>query len=165
MTQDVTFRELTPQRLGCGDYAFQKIRRAAADVMAKGEIYLLVDDDVEPVTNISIGVDALITHPQFAMLSAWPVNASIHRWTPEKYDVFESLQVTEHFSVGGLRVVRRGCMTKGWPEQKHKGYDTEHCEQLRVAGWRVGYSQFLRMIHHGEGKSDLYPKIEDEVRA
>lgn len=154
----VNLRLLTPRKLGCSDIQFQKLRRAAADVLAKDPIYLLVDDDCEPITPIDLGIRALEEHPDFAMVSAFPSNCAIHRWTPEGYEPFEDMSVMEHYSVGGIRIIRRGCMIKGWPEQTRAGYDSEHCEQLRNCGFRVGYSQHFRMLHHGEGKTTVWDK-------
>lgn len=154
----VNLRLLTPKKLGCSDFDFQKLRRAAADVFAKNEIYLLVDDDCEPITAIDLGLQAMESHPEFAIISAFPANCNIGRWTPENYEPFEDMSVTEHHDVGGIRICRRGSMVKGWPEQTRNGYDPEHCEQLRACGFRVGYSQHFRMIHHGENNSSIWGK-------
>jgi hypothetical protein len=151
--------DLTPRILGCDHFSFQKLRRAAADVMAKNEFYILTDDDCEPITDFNIALGAIREHPEFAILSAWPENASIQRWTPEDYTPYEDLAVMEHHSTGGIRMTRRGSMIKGWPEQLHNGYDAEHCQWLRHSGYRVGYSQHFRMIHHGEGKNECLKSL------
>lgn len=154
----VNLRLLSPKKLGCSDSDFQKLRRAAADVLAKDAIYILTDDDVEPITPIALGLQAMEAHPEFAIISAFPANCNISRWTPVDYEPFEDMSVMEHYSVGGIRICRRGAMFKGWPLQTGQGYDTEHCEQLRTCGYRVGYSQHFRMTHHGEGKTTVWNK-------
>ena len=158
-TQPVKIRMLTPKILGCDPYSFQKLRRAAADVMAKNEYYVLTDDDISLVSgSVEEGIEALRSNPQFAILSAWPANANICRWTPENYEVYESLDTMEHYSVGGMRFCRRSSMIKGWPEQVGAGYDTEHCQRLRECGYRVGYLQHVRAHHWGENRSDIWGK-------
>lgn len=159
--------ELTPKLLRCTDSEFQKQRRMFADKMADGEIYLLVDDDCEPILNsheilkhwISCGERIMRENHEFAILSAWPANANIERWAPHDYSAKDGEEVTEHVSVGGLRFVRKGCM-KDWPEQIGPGYDREHCEALRASGYRVGYFKHLKMIHHGEGKSEVWSSAQ-----
>lgn len=148
---DVDLKVLTPKLLGCTPLSFQKLRRAAAEAMARDIYYVVADDDCEVTTSLQLGIDAILNHPDFGIISAFPANCNIHRWTPEDYEPFEDLSVMEHYSVGGIRIMRRGCMVKGWPEQEGKGYDREHCEAMRNSGFRVGYSQFFRMVHHGEG--------------
>lgn len=162
--QDVKLHILTPKVLGCKDQEFQRLRRGCAEALAKQPLYIVTDDDMEPTTDIHIGIEALREHASFAMLSAFPSNCQIHRWTPENYDPYEDLDVMEHYSVGGLRVMRRGCMVKGWPNQSGVGYDTEHCEALRNSGYRVGYSQHFRAIHHGEGHSDLWTQTTSNTK-
>ena len=152
---DIKLIELTPRILGCDDFSFQKQRRVAADMMAKNSVYILADDDCLPLTDFESGINAILEHPQFAIVSAFPSNCTIQRWTPEGYDVYEDLAVMEHHSVGGLRIIRRGAMRE-WPEQTGPGYDREHCQALRDAGYRVGYSVFFRMEHLGEGKTTVW---------
>lgn len=159
---------LTPGNLNVTPHEFQRERRIYADEAAQGPFYILTDDDCLPIEadislrafrhSLAIGLETLKGHPEFAILSAFPANATIHRWTPppEKYLPYEDLQVMEHVSVGGLRVIRRGSMTKGWPPlDSNLHYDALHCSALRAAGWRVGYCQFFRCDHLGEGKSTL----------
>jgi hypothetical protein len=152
----VSIRPLSPRNFNCTNFDFQRLRRAYADAFAHNEIYLLVDDDVEAITDYQIGIKALEEHPEFAIISAFPSNCNISRWTPENYQVFEDLDVTEVNDVGGLRVIRRGCMKNGWPEQSRVGYDLEHCTALRKAGYKVGYSNHFKCLHHGEHKSQLW---------
>lgn len=152
---DVEVFLMTPEALNCSAYEFQSKRRIMADRYSKRDVYIVADDDCIPY-DIEKAVHALRSHAEFAILSLWPSNAEINRWTPEDYEVVEDLDVMEHFSVGGIRVCRKGAMMKGWPPQMGKGYDTDHCEALRACGWRVGYSQHSRMFHAGEGKSTLW---------
>lgn len=151
---DVELTVLTPQRIGCSDFEFQKKRRMVADLWATNDIYVLTDDDCIPY-DIEKAVHALRNHPEFGIISLWPQNATINRWTPEGYEVYEDLEVTEHYSVGGIRVCSKGSMDRGWPEQTRSGYDEEHSCVLRTCGKRVGYSQHARMEHLGEGESTL----------
>lgn len=148
---DVDLKVLTPKLLGCDALSFQKLRRAAAEVMARDSFYVVTDDDCELITPLELGLEAIKSHDEFGMISAFPSNCNISRWTPEDYEPFEDMSVTEVHSVGGIRIIRRGSMLKGWPEQDGRGYDREHCQAMRNSGFRTGYSQFLRMIHHGEG--------------
>jgi hypothetical protein len=157
-SQDVRLRVVTPELAGCELEKFQRWRRIYSDVMAGSDIYILTDDDMQPVTDWRIGVEAMIEHEDFAIISAFPANCTINRWTPEDYDTYEDLDVMEHHSVGGLRVMRRGSMVKGWPKQDGIGYDGIHCESLRESGFRVGYAQHFRAIHLGEGCSDIWLK-------
>lgn len=152
---DVELTVLTPQRIGCSDFDFQKKRRMVADLWATNDIYVLTDDDCIPY-DIEKAVHALHAHPEFGIISLWPQNATIQLWTPESYQVLEDLEVTEHHDVGGVRICRKGSMQKGWPPQYRRGYDAEHCEAIRASGYRVGYSQHARMMHLCEGDSSLY---------
>lgn len=161
----VNLRLLTPKILGCSDFDFQLNRRACAEAMAKDPIYILTDDDCEPITPIDLGLKAINEHPEFAIVSAFPANCVIHRWTPADYEPFEDMSVMEHTSVGGIRIIRRGSMYKGWPEQVGNGYDKEHCEQLRQCGYRVGYSQHFRMVHHGEKNTTIWGKQVSHLAA
>jgi hypothetical protein len=151
---------LTPESLKCSDFDFQSARRIYADATARSGIYILTDDDMECITDPDLGLQAMEEHPDFGIISAFPANCTIQRWTPENYEAFEDLSVSEHVSVGGIRIIRKGALIKGWPPQTEKGYDREHGEAMRVGGYRVGYSQHFRAIHHGEGISTLYPKAE-----
>lgn len=160
---NVNLRVITPKILGCDNFSFQKIRRAAAEVMAKSEIYILADDDCSLITPLELGIQALRSRDDFALVSAFPANCNIERWTPEDHEPYEDMNLMEHYSTGGIRIIRRGCMVKGWPEQVRVGYDSEHCEALRSSGYRVGYAQHCRMEHWGEGKSSIWPNPEISV--
>jgi hypothetical protein len=155
---------LTPEYLQCSNYEFQKRRREYAEHMAKGEFYILADDDCLPPDNpkgvLSVTLQAraiMHSHPEYGMLSFMPANATIVEWTPEDYKTANDSQVMEHHSVGGLRIVRKGAI-KNWPEQTLPSYDTEHCQAMRDAGYRVGYFRKLKMMHLGEGKSSIWPR-------
>lgn len=148
---------VTPDRVGCSLKNFNRQRRVWAEEKAKGKFYVLTDDDLIPdrADALAAGCEALLSHPDFAILSAWPSNANIGRWTPFGYDVYEDLDVTEHVSVGGLRFVRRGAMPY-WPTTQCVGYDRVQADALRNMKWRVGYCQHVRALHLGEGKSELW---------
>lgn len=159
---DVELTVLSPYSLFCSKSDFQRQRRIVADELAKRDVYILADDDCIP-HNIDKGIRALRSHPDFGILSLWPENANIVRWTPEGYEIQEDLEVMEHYSVGGIRICRKGAMLKGWPQQSGLGYDAEHCDALRASGWRVGYSQHSRMFHLGEGKSEVWSQSSSQV--
>ena len=136
-------------------WSFQRDRRIIAEQRAKSKIYILTDDDMEPLFYFNKAVNTMREHPYFGILSAYPEPATINRWTPEDFTPFEDENVMEHTDVGGLRFIRKGAMGY-WPEQTRVGYDREHCEAMRSNGFQVGYFKNLKAIHHGEGKSDLW---------
>lgn len=136
---------------------FQSWRRINADEKSSGAVYVVADDDClpqsEPFVELALGI--LAAHPDFGILSLWPMNCRINRWTPEGYTAFEDDEVMEHHSVGGIRFCRKGLIAE-WPEQTGRGYDAEHCGALRAAGYRVGYFKNLTMNHVGEGYSTVW---------
>jgi len=140
---------------GMGNSSFQSERRQLADAFCN-ETYVVADDDCFP--QAAPFADAarriLEAHPSFGILSLRPTNFKINPWRPEGYEPYEDEEVFEHVSVGGIRFCRPGCLEE-WPPQTRKGYDTEHCEALRKAGYRVGYFKNLWMSHLGEGYSSV----------
>src|SRR6185503_819136 len=128
-----------------------------ADENATGRFYILTDDDCLPTRDdiIERGLTELASHPGFAILSAWPENAIINRWTPNGYMPYEDEGIMEHVSVGGMRFMRRGCLEE-WPLSNGAGYDAEHCKALRDLEFRVGYLRNDKIRHLGEGKSSLW---------
>lgn len=134
-------------------FGFQKERRIIADRLAKSKIYILTDDDMEPLFHFNKAVRLMNDYPTFGILSALPENAAINPWTSEH--AINNQDVMEHVDVGGLRFIRKG-LIPNWPEQTKPSYDREHCETMRANGYRVGYMKNLKAIHHGEGKSDLW---------
>lgn len=155
---------LNPSVLGCTAGEFNRERRIWAERHAKGAIYVVVDDDCMPTSQdcIETGVQALTCHPTFAIISAFPANCHISRWTPEGYSPWEDLDVMEHINVGGLRFMRRGAMTE-WPMADGPAYDDTQCRWLRHRGYRVGYSQHARVTHLGEGASDRMNSVTSEA--
>jgi hypothetical protein len=162
---DVDLRLLTPDVLDCSPFEFQRERRVFAEKTAPDWFYIVADDDYEMTTPIDLGINALNINMDFAILSAWPQNAHISRWTPENYEPVETLTVMEHTDVGGVRFMRKGCFNKGWPKQTRWGYDREQAEMLRATGWRVGYSIHCRGIHHGEGHTTIWDKEIERLNA
>lgn len=148
---------VTPEVVGCDPCEFQRERRIYAESMA-GANYILTDDDCELVSPKMIwnGFETLDNNNDFAMVSAYPLNANINPWTPEIYEPRTSAEVMEHVSVGGIRFVRIGAMTKGWPPLRSIGYDADHCQRIRECRFRSGYAMKVQMIHHGEGHSDIW---------
>lgn len=148
--------DLTPERIDTTPEHFQKLRRVWAEEKARGEYYIVTDDDclVPGGDWIMEALSIMERHPDFAILSLWPENANIHRWTPEEYDPIEDPEVLEHFSVGGVRLCRKGILTS-WPVLEGKAYDNVQCEAIRKAGYRVGYFKSLKMLHLGEGRTTL----------
>ncbi len=148
---------------------FQIRRRIDAEEKSASDIYILTDDDMLPMskTIISDGLALMAKYPEFGILSAFPASASIHPWMPEKYEWEAAAQrgmarfpivnddVMEHVSVGGLRFCRKGIVQK-WPDFTGPGYDKEHCEAIRVAGYRVGYMLNVKANHLGEGFSTTW---------
>lgn len=128
---------------------FQVARRINADHLAEGSVYVMTDDDMMPMSAdiISRGLELMEKYPEFSMLSAMPASATIHPWA----EGYLCDDVMEHVSVGGLRFCRKGILHK-WPEFTGPGYDREHCEAIREAGYRVGYMRDVKANHLGEGK-------------
>lgn len=136
---------------------FQLERRKIADSDAKGSIYVVADDDCLPQAQpfVAEAIEIMERHPNFGMLSLWPDNEKINRWTPEDYAPYEDEDIMEHVSVGGIRFCRKGII-KQWPSQSQNGYDGQHGEAMRLAGYRVGYLKHLTMTHLGKGRSTVW---------
>jgi hypothetical protein len=133
------------------DRAFQRQRRIIADIASAGNPYIVADDDCLPDPFFTEYLPQLLDrYPQFAILSWWPKNATINKWTPEYYTPYADDQVEEHVSVGGIRLMRPGVM-KQWPRMTSDGYDATQCDYLRNSSFRVGYARELYMTHLGEG--------------
>jgi len=134
---------------------WQSKRRQEAESRATGEVYCCADDDCLPGFS---SVDDLIglfrAYPDFAILSAWPSNCDIQRWTPEGYRAHHGPDIEEHVSVGGIRFVRKGAQAE-WPPQEGNWYDRTQADWLREHGWRVGLLTNKQCIHLGEGFSTL----------
>lgn len=194
-----TFTELNPAILKCSAIDFNRSRRIVADNASRFLHYILTDDDCLPLSGDTIprGLETLGRYGdrpnRFAILSAFPENATINPWTPgeevvvcycgknytcpschgrghyrEPVHVFEDLEVMEHVSVGGLRFCRRGVM-EAWPQRDPDaaGYDLIQADTLRGLDWKVGYLQHVRYTHLGEGHSDLQDQwhryLEEQV--
>lgn len=138
--------------------SFQRQRRIIADERATTPIYVCADDDCLPGYEefVERAVEIMERHPQFGILSMWPVNCQINRWTPEGYGPFEDEDVMEHVSVGGIRFCRQAVVD--WPDSApaERGYDRQHADVLRAAGYRVGYFKHIQMNHIGEGYSMVW---------
>jgi hypothetical protein len=140
---------------------FQVERRVIADTDGTS-IYILADDDCLFLSSVGQALELMRVYPDFAILSALPINAKINRWNPENHILSHDCSmiaspVVEHTSVGGIRFCRKGAL-KEWPAFRGPGYDREHCEALRDAGWRVGYMNDVKMNHLGEGASTVWTK-------
>lgn len=146
---------------------FQRLRRIKAEEKSVSEYYVLADDDcllenMEPC--LDKAVDIMERHPDFAILSWRPINATIIPWEPIPEEngclvsgrVHVDKEVSEHSSVGGIRLIRKGAMTY-WPdmEPNRKNYDHIHCGKLRQLGWRSGYFNTLRQLHIGRHYSTI----------
>ena len=141
-----------------GYEGFQLKRRQDSEKYSHGDIYSCADDDCFPQSEpfVEKAVEIMEKHQQFGILSLWPSNCIINHWSPgDGYEVFEDDEVMEHVSVGGIRFCRKG-IVKEWPPQTGKGYDREHCEAIRAAGYKVGYFKNLKMNHLGEGYSTVW---------
>lgn len=94
-------------------------------------------------------------YPQFAIISLTPSNATINPWTPEGYTPTLADDIMEHFSVGGIRLCRKG-VVRDWPMQDGRGYDALHARAIRKAGYRVGLAREFKYNHLGEGYSTVW---------
>lgn len=154
---------LTPVSLGCSLEEFQRERRIHAEQEAKGDIYVVADDDCLPLGGGDYVERAIYTmrrYPQYAILSAWPLNAKINPW--EAATQPDTPDVMGHVSVGGIRFCRKGTLV-GWPSQSGPGYDMQHCEAIRAIGSHVGYFHTIHMRHLGEGLSEIWMAKERQV--
>ena len=158
IVEPFNFVELTPSKIGCNAFTFQRESRIYADLHGT-DPYVLVDSDMLIGSDYSLAkhVALLSQYPEFAILSAMTTAPGmvIHPWTPENYQPFVDENVMEHVSVGNLRLCQKGLLKK-WPNQIRSGYDREHCKALRDAGWRVGFARQFPAIHLGEGKTTLF---------
>jgi hypothetical protein len=150
---------------------FQLKRRIEAEERSKTHIYVLADDDclldgMNPI--VLKACEIMDRHPQFAILSLWPVNSKLNNWRPSITElenncvdgsVYEDEEVLEHVSVGGIRFMRKGAM-KEWPPMKPgvPYYDSIQCQYLRNNGFRSGYFRDIRMNHLGRNYSSIDPQ-------
>jgi hypothetical protein len=163
----VRLRRVTPELLGCELKDFNRLRREFAEREATTPEYILTDDDCLPESDRDIlkGVRILEEHENFGMLSAWPKNATINRWTPENWQPYEDAQVMEVNDVGGLRFIRSGVIQFPFPESNGVGYDRTQSIAMRRRGYRVGYLKSIKMEHLGEGRSEVWQVPSAEVLA
>jgi hypothetical protein len=157
--QNCELHFLSPETLHCTPREFNRLRRVVAEEKAKNDFYILTDDDCIPIVPfnecVKRATEIMVKRRDFTILSFWPVEASIERWRPEGYEVYEDLDVMEHVSVGGLRFVRKNGQLD-LPTSYDRGYDLVQADHIRRIGGRVGYFQHLRMSHKGEGHTDLW---------
>lgn len=155
---DITTHVITPTLLAdISNRSFQRERRRFAELSSTTSIYLCSDDDcilsAPPSAMLTQHIQRIFdAHPEFAILSALPRNATIQPWTPEGYVTQESEDVLEVASAGGIRFMRRGAMGD-WPPlaDGESGYDRIQSDWLRARGMRVGYLRHIGMIHLAEG--------------
>ncbi len=145
-------RDLPEKTIYCSDKDFQKLRRVHADEFAKGEVYVVMDDDCLPQKDFLAAFD---WPDDFAILSTMPSNANIQPWTPENYQPVLNDWLMEHHNVGQIRFTQRG-LVRDWPAQDGPGYDAAHCNYLRSLGYRVGYLRNIKHLHIGEGASSIW---------
>lgn len=156
-----TVYQLSDRLADCSPVGFQRMRRIIADEYAKGDIYIVADDDV--LLPVDFDLDECLrifkAHPNFATLSLMPSNCTISEWTPEGYITENTPDVMEHVSAGHIRFCRKGHM-KSWPMMRpnYPGYDIVHAEAIREAGMRVGYFRNHKALHLGEGWSQVWSK-------
>lgn len=148
----VRFHWLTPAIVGCMTAEFQRDRRIWADEHATSDPYFVVDDDCllaaeSPVPGL---VDLMQRYPDFSIISAWPSNCTIGRWTPEDYSPLVNEDIWEHVSVGNVRCCRKPVQQE-WPALRSRGYDNDQCAQIRAEGHRVGLARNFKHVHLGEG--------------
>ncbi len=147
---------LTPLKIGCNAYDFQRQRRIWADEHSPSEIYIVADDDClpnAPAPWASRGVEVLKRHPEFGQLASWVANSS---HAPLTTPHFEDDEVMEHASVGQIRFQRKGLLEE-WPEQIATTYDSQEAQGLREAGYKVGYIKGLEHLHLGQNYSGIWP--------
>ncbi len=147
---------VNPEKLGCTVEAFQSVRRIWANQHAKDTVYVLADDDCLPVTPgfTESMLQLMDQYPSAGILTPWPTNAVIQRWTPEGYQPLEDDNVMEHISTGNIRFSRKHHLS--WPAQRRSGYDMEHCAMLREDGLISGYARNIKMNHLGEGYTQTW---------
>lgn len=157
-----SFHFLTPEYLKCGKLAFQRERRVYAEKNATTDFYILADDDcliLQPMPK-SLTIDVRV-----GVQSMMPSNANINEWSEAVHGIPNFM---DHESCGGVRIIRKGAISEGAPEEAdnsfpppipgYAGYDLVHSNVMRAAGYRVGYFKNLKMNHLGEGFSTVWRK-------
>jgi len=146
-----------PGTIGSKPSEFEKKKRVFASMYQDHQYYVLADNTWFPYGEpfLERGMEILKEHPEFGMLSMLPFGAKLTPWTASSgrpFASFETRVVSQQETVGGIRFCRRVELThEEWVEQTGPGYDTEHCEALREAGYRVGFFRDLRCTNLGEG--------------
>ena len=155
---------LTELRDGGDPGGFQLKRRQLAADMADSPIYILADDDClpeKPEPFVRDCLEILSHYPEFAVLSLWPSNSTLHSWKADDipgYTPTVTEDVLEHVSVGGIRFCRKDAFTDlDWPPLQGKTYDSQEAQALRNAGYRVGYFRNFYMNHLGRNYSQVWP--------
>lgn len=152
--RDVILHITTPRAISCSLLDFNLHRRIYAETYSESDPYIVTDDDCIPdIYDFAPAVDVLLHHPEFSILSWWPENANIEKWTEIKS--YEDSQVLEHVSVGGIRMCRKGHIVH-WPEADSPGYDRTQADEIRRRGRKVGFFKEFSMLHLGEGKSEIW---------
>ena len=145
---------------------FQLTRRKVAEFDSQclgASYYILADDDCLPITQepiVPAGIALMEKYPEFAILSCWPHCEDGPLLTCDNFwdgPRIVNDEIEEVNSAGGIRFCRTGCI-KEWPEPTSPyQYDTQHCEALREAGYRVGYMKDIKFNHLGSGYSLSWP--------
>lgn len=155
---NIRFIQLNSWSIDKTPLEFQRYRRVTADKLSISDPYIVADDDclIPDDFNLEECLRIFEAHPDFAIMSLLPSNASIQEWTPETYPVHNDSDVMEVASAGGIRFCRKGILQNWPPMGELPGYDKIHCGALRMAGYRVGYFRNHKMLHLGEGHSTIW---------
>lgn len=132
--------------------------RGNAHVLARGEPYVLTDDDMLPHSfeMVEEGLEWMRGgNHQFKMMAAQPDPHDVGVWNPKDYVPLQDDDYIEHYACGGMRFVMgdAGDYLVGTP---HRDYDYHWCKAIREAGGRVGYFRELRAFHAGWFSTTLW---------
>lgn len=150
--------------LYCPSTIEQQLRRVRAEYMSQSmdiKSYILADDDCVPPPTIHDAVDVAhdgFSRHRFGILSLYPDPHTINPWRPSGHltTPIETPEYLEHYSVGGIRIIRTGSIDK-WPTMRvdNPQYDDLHCAAIRDAGFRAGYLRRHHCVHLGADRSSI----------
>ena len=122
-----------------------------AEEKAESEIYCVMDDDQLPIDRdfFELGVSTLSNHPEYGMLSGFPLEYAIHG---QPY-ADRTEEVIEAHSIGCPYFVRKG--TLSFPDGPLRQYDGILSKVVTDKGLKTGFARKCLYNHLGYGFSQI----------
>jgi len=124
--------------------------------LAETNLYVCADNDLVPQSPVEAGdwlgllLDLMKRHPDYAAIACLPhylIGDSLQSWLDGAGEIIE-----RPWCGAALRIMRTEAVREvgGWRDTRDPSRNNEErwiCGKLQEAGWKVGYSRDVRVIH------------------